>query len=164
MSFEALLQKHLELNVVDGIILPNLKMAGEKEACAFLNEEGRCSVHSHRPGICRIFPLGRLYEDGSFQYILQVNECKKGNRSKVKVKKWIDTPDAKNYDKYIAKWHYFLKDLQKIAREDEEGTAAKTISMYVLKAFYLTGFAAEQDFFEQFYSRLAAAGNLFGLQ
>ena len=164
MSFEALLQKHLELNVVDGIILPNLKMAGEKEACAFLNEEGRCSVHSHRPGICRIFPLGRLYEDGSFQYILQVNECKKGNRSKVKVKKWIDTPDAKNYDKYIAKWHYFLKDLQKIAREDEEGTAAKTISMYVLKTFYLTGFAAEPDFFEQFYSRLAAAGNLFGLQ
>ena len=164
MSFEALLQKHLELNVVDGIILPNLKMAGEKEACAFLNEEGRCSVHSHRPGICRIFPLGRLYEDGSFQYILQVNECKKGNRSKVKVKKWIDTPDAKNYDKYIAKWHYFLKDLQKIAKEDEEGTAAKTISMYVLKTFYLTGFAAEQDFFEQFYSRLAAAGNLFGLQ
>jgi hypothetical protein len=51
-----------------------------------------------------------------------------------------------------------------IAREDEEGTAAKTISMYVLKAFYLTGFAAEQDFFEQFYSRLEAAGNLFGLQ
>ena len=121
-------------------------------------------MHSHRPGICRIFPLGRLYEDGSFQYILQVNECKKGNRSKVKVKKWIDTPDAKNYDKYIAKWHYFLKDLQKIAREDEEGTAAKTISMYVLKAFYLTGFAAEQDFFERFYSRLAVAGNLFGLQ
>ncbi len=164
MSFEALLQNHLELNVVDGVILPNLKMAGEKEACAFLNEEGRCNVHPYRPGICRIFPLGRLYEDGSFRYILQINECKKGNRSKVKVKKWIDTPDAKNYDKYIAKWHYFLKDLQNIAREDEEGTAAKTISMYVLKTFYLTGFTAEKDFFEQFYNRLAAAGNLFGLQ
>lgn len=164
MSFEALLQKHLELNVVDGVILPNLKMAGEKEACAFLNEEGRCSVHPYRPGICRIFPLGRLYEDGGFQYILQINECKKGNRSKVKVKKWIDTPDAKNYDKYIAKWHYFLKDLQKIAKDDEEGTAAKNISMYVLKTFYLSGFAAEKDFFEQFYSRLTTAGHLFGLQ
>ena len=67
-------------------------------------------------------------------------------------------------DKYIAKWHYFLKDLQKIAREDEEGTAAKTISMYVLKNFYLSGYTAEQDFFEQFYSRLTAASNLFGFQ
>lgn len=163
MSFEALLQKHLELNVVDGVILPNLKMAGEKEACAFLNDEGRCSVHPYRPGICRIFPLGRLYEDGSFRYILQVNECKKGNRSKVKVKKWIDTPDAKNYDKYIADWHYFLKDLQRIAREDEEGVAAKTISMYVLKTFYLAGFATDKDFFGQFYSRLDMARNSLGL-
>ncbi len=164
MSFEALLQKHLELNVVDGVILPNLKMAGEKEACAFLNEEGRCTVHAHRPGICRIFPLGRLYEGGSFKYILQVHECKKENRSKVKVKKWIDTPNAKNYDNYIAKWHYFLKDLQNIAREDEEGTAAKTISMYVLKTFYLAGFAADKNFFEQFYMRLEGACNLFGLR
>lgn len=163
-SFEALLQRHLELNVVDGVILPNLKMAGENEACAFLNEEGRCSVHPHRPGICRIFPLGRLYEDGIFQYILQVHECKKGNRSKVKVKKWIDTPDAKNYDNYIAKWHYFLKKLQKIAKEDEEGTAAKTISMYVLRTFYLTPFSADNDFFEQFYVRLSGACDLFGLK
>lgn len=163
IRFEELLQKQLELNVVDGVILPNLKMAGESEACAFLSEEGRCTIHAHRPGICRIFPLGRLYEDGSFQYILQVNECKKGNRSKVKVKKWIDTPNAKNYDHYIAKWHYFLKDLQKLAREDEEGTVAKTISMYVLKTFYLAPYEGGHDFFEQFDQRLFAAKNLFGL-
>ena len=163
LRFEELLQNHLELNVVDGVILPNLKMAGESEACAFLSEEGRCTIHAHRPGICRIFPLGRLYEDGSFQYILQINECKKGNRSKVKVKKWIDTPNAKNYDNYIAKWHYFLKDLQKLAREDEEGTVAKTISMYVLKTFYLAPYEGNRDFFEQFEQRLFSAKNLFGL-
>lgn len=163
MSFERLLQSHLELNVVDGVILPNLKMGGESEACAFLNEEGRCTVHAYRPGICRIFPLGRLYEDGSFQYILQVHECKKGNRSKVKVKKWIDTPDAKRYDRYIARWHYFLKGLQKLAREDEEGTVGKTVSMFVLQRFYLAGYEAEKDFFEQIETRICDAERLFGL-
>ena len=163
MGFERLLQSHLELNVVDGVILPNLKMGGESEACAFLNEEGRCTVHAYRPGICRIFPLGRLYEDGSFQYILQVHECKKGNRSKVKVKKWIDTPDAKRYDRYIARWHYFLKGLQKLAREDEEGTVAKTVSMFVLQRFYLAGYEAEKDFFEQIEMRICDAERLFGL-
>ena len=164
MSLEQLLQKHLELNVVDGIILPNLKMAGDREACAFLNEEGRCSVHSHRPGICRLFPLGRIYEDGTFHYFLQVHECQKGNRSKVKVKKWIDTPDAKRYDSYINQWHYFLKDLQQIAAEDEEGTAAKTISMYVLKQFYLTPFQAEADFYGQFERRMMQACDVFGIR
>jgi len=163
MTLEQLLQNHLELNVVDGVILPNLKMAGENEACAFLNEEGRCSIHPYRPGICRLFPLGRIYEDGTFHYFLQVNECRKGNRSKVKIKKWIDTPDVKKYDAYINIWHYFLKDLQKIALEDEEGTAAKTVSMFVLKQFYLTPFHPELDFYEQFERRLAQACDLFGI-
>ena len=55
-SFEKLMERHVELNVVDGMILPNLKMAGAEEACSFLTEEGRCSIHPARPGICRIFP------------------------------------------------------------------------------------------------------------
>ena len=77
IRFEGLLQNHLELNVVDGVILPNLKMAGASEACAFLSEEGRCTVHAHRPGICRIFPLGRYYENHDFKYFLQKDECVK---------------------------------------------------------------------------------------
>ena len=43
-TFEELLAGPLELNVVDGIILPNLKMTGPEEACAFLDENGRCSI------------------------------------------------------------------------------------------------------------------------
>lgn len=158
MGAEALLAVYLELNVVDGIILPNLKMAGDQEACPFLNEEGRCRIHAYRPGICRIFPLGRIYEEGSFRYFLQIHECARGNRSKIKVKKWIDTPDAKIYDKYISDWHYFLKDLQKKLNENPDSTAAKNVSMYVLKQFYLTPFDESRDFYEQFYSRLQAAG------
>ena len=65
-TIEALLSKHVELNVVDGIILPNLKMQEESQQCAFLNSEGRCSIHPIRPGICRLFPLGRYYENGGF--------------------------------------------------------------------------------------------------
>ena len=40
LSFEELLAEAVELNLVDGMILPNLKMSGEGEACTFLNEEG----------------------------------------------------------------------------------------------------------------------------
>ena len=58
-TFEELMQGKIELNVVDGIILPNLSMSSGTETCAFLNEQGRCSIHAYRPGICRLFPLGR---------------------------------------------------------------------------------------------------------
>ena len=29
----------------DGVILPNLKMQGERECCAYLDGNGRCSIH-----------------------------------------------------------------------------------------------------------------------
>lgn len=149
VRFEQLLSDKIELNVVDGIILPNLKMGGEKECCAFLNEEGRCSIHGIRPGICRLFPLGRFYEDGGFKYFLQIHECKKENRTKVKVKKWIDTPDLKKYESFISEWHYFLLELQgKLLKIEEE--KVKTINMFLLQSFFLEPYKAEEDFYEQF--------------
>ena len=39
MTQEQLLAGPLELNVVDGIILPNIRMTGRDEACSFLNSE-----------------------------------------------------------------------------------------------------------------------------
>ena len=112
VTFEQLLGQKIDLNVYDGMILPHLKMVGEMEQCAFLNPEGRCSIHSIRPGICRLFPLGRYYENGGFQYFLQIHECKNENRTKVKVKKWIDTPDLKQNDEFILLWHDFVSEMQ----------------------------------------------------
>jgi hypothetical protein len=151
VDFQKLLSESVELNAVDGIILPNLKMAGEGEACFFLNEEGRCSIHSIRPGFCRLFPLGRLYEDGSFRYFLQTKECRKEKRAKVKVKKWIDTPDVKTYEKFVCQWHYFLKELGKAGTLE----LAKEASLYVLNQFYIRPYRGEEEFYPQFEERLA---------
>lgn len=155
-TFQALMTDRVELNVVDGIILPNLKMAGEKEQCVFLNAEGRCSIHAIRPGFCRLFPLGRIYEDGSFYYFLQIHECRKENRSKVKVRKWIDTPDFRTYEKFICDWHYYLKDLSGYLKEkaDDAGQEAREISMYILNQFYIRAYDSKIDFYSQFYQRL----------
>ena len=171
VSLQQLLAGHLELNVVDGIILPNLKLAGDSEQCTFLNEAGRCSIHPYRPGICRLFPLGRYYEEDGFRYILQVHECEKQNRSKVKIRKWMDTPDMERYDAYIADWHAFLSKLRaKLEKEtlagassdaaDEEASSqdlAKSISMYVLQQFYLLLYDTSRDFYSQYEARMAAA-------
>lgn len=152
--FEQLLADKIELNVVDGVILPNLKMTGKEEQCAFLNSEGRCSIHSIRPGICRLFPLGRYYDGKSFQYFLQIHECKKENRTKVKIKKWIDTPDLKKNEKYISDWHYFLTDVQKILIKLQNDEKAKKINVLLLQTFFLEPYHQEEDFYTQFYERL----------
>ncbi len=56
----------IQFDAMDGNILPHLCMTGKNESCVFLNDQGRCRIHSVRPGFCRLFPLGRYYENGSF--------------------------------------------------------------------------------------------------
>lgn len=152
-TFEELLQDKIELNVVDGVILPNLKMDGPLEACSFLDPKGRCGIHPFRPGICRIFPLGRVYEGQSFRYFLQIHECKKENKTKVKVRKWIDTPDAKRNEQFILEWHGFLNDLQDMVKKAGDADQVKRLNLLVLKQFYMTPYG-EEDFYSQFSRRL----------
>ena len=154
MDFEGLLQAHIELNVVDGIILPNLKLTGLNEACTFLNSEGRCSIHDARPGICRLFPLGRYYEDGDYKYFLQIHECEKKNRTKVKVEKWVDTPNYSKYKAYILEWHYFLNGVEELLAKESDENFSKQCCMLILQAFYMRPYNMERDFYEQFAERM----------
>ena len=153
-SFEEILQTGwIELGVTDGMILPHLRTDQEpgdgdvdvKGACPFLDEKGRCSVHAFRPGICRLFPLGRYYEeDGNgFKYFLQIHECQKTDRSKIKVKKWLGIPELKRYEAYIVSWHNLLKTCEKATGElsDEQ---QKILQMVMLRTFYQTPYPGEK--------------------
>ena len=159
-SFVQLLEDKNELNIADGLILPNLKMNSETDCCGFLNAEGRCSIHPLRPGICRIFPLGRFYEDGSFRYFLQVHECKKEPKTKVKVLKWIDTPNPGRNEQFIIDWHYFIKDMSERLESAEE-SYRKTVCLYLLKNFYQNPYDENLDFYSQFYERFQEAKKVF---
>ncbi len=157
MTFEELMADKIELSVMDGIALPNLKMAGATESCSFLNSEGRCEIHPFRPGFCRLFPLGRYYENDSFHYILQIHECPYPNKTKVKVRKWIDIPDIKEYEPYVLQWHSFLKDLKAIMGKTQDLTVLKQLNLYTLKLFFMKSYEKDTDFYPQFYERLAQA-------
>ena len=150
-SFAESIGRTIELNVVDGVILPNLMMSGEKESCGFLDQEGRCSIHPYRPGICRLFPLGRFYEEGSFRYFLQKDECPKA-RTKIKLSKWLDTPELSRYEEFVLHWHYLVKDLEeKVSGGGVE--ESKKWNMSLLKLFYFSPYDSSQDFFAQYEHR-----------
>lgn len=151
--FEEMLNNEFELNVVDGIILPYLKM-NEEGSCPFLSQEGRCSIHGSRPGICRIFPLGRYYQDHDFKYFLQKDECVKKNRTKVKVGKWVDVPDYEKNKKFLITWHYFLNDMEALMKEKDDDNFSKQCCLLILRLFYMKPYDYEEDFYEQFETRM----------
>lgn len=163
-SMQELLMKEAELNVVDGVVLPNLKMVGEEEACSFLNEAGRCSIHGSRPGICRLFPLGRYYENDDFKYFLQIGECSGSgesgqiSRTKIKVSKWIDTPNEKANHEFILKWHNLLKLMEKTLQKSENDSFKKELTMLFLQLFYMRPYESG-NFYEQIEERFEKMKN-----
>lgn len=163
-GFQALLEEgKIELNMADGMILPDLKMDTEREACPFLDSRGRCSIYASRPGLCRLFPLGRYYEENGFKYFIQIHECRKQDRGKIKIKKWLGIPNLKAYENYIMEWHAFLNQCEN-ALETLSEENVRILEMYVLRRFYETAYMAadENGFYEEFSSRLGEVREKFG--
>lgn len=143
----------IELNIADGILLPNIKMQADTNACGFLNDKGRCSIHPYRSGFCRMFPLGRVYEDGHFDYFLQVNECDFPDKVKVKVKKWLGIDNLKSYEDFVLRWHDLLAKLRdEIAEISDQSEATKFIVNF-LNVFYKEPYDNERSFYEQIEER-----------
>ena len=154
-SFETLLEKHIEFTVDRGILIPTLAMDKNTGKCTFLNEEGRCSIHDYRSGVCRLFPMGRVYEDGSFYYFLQKDECDYKVKTKVKLKNWLDISDLAKYEQYISDWHYFIATVREyITDEDVNQINQALIQMFFVKPY-------TDNFYDDFYVRLEKVKALF---
>lgn len=163
MDFNGLMEGSIELQVVEGLIVPNLKIRADREGCVFLSEEGRCTIHGYRPGFCRMFPMGRIYEEEGFKYFLQVHECDYPNKTKIKLKKWLGISELSSYEEYINKWHGLTKEVKMILKNTENDTIVKNLNMYLLNLFYVTPYEVVfgENYFgrfkEQFEERLTKA-------
>lgn len=160
LSWEALLEKHLTLKLSGGMVQPFLSMVGKAESCTFLDENQRCSIHAYRPNICRLFPLGRVYEDEDFKYFLLQDACVRPKLEKIKVKKWIGIENYTENKKFLLDWYNVLKALafrMKFVRDPEDQKA-----MYDL---FLDGFYAfdTDDFYKEFYNRLSHVKSALGI-
>lgn len=156
-GFEELMIDKIELRMVDGVVQPNLKIRENGKGCVLLSDEGRCTIHQHRPGFCRMFPMGRIYEGETFRYFVQVHECPYPGKTKVKLKKWLGIPELPRYEEYIKTWHFFLKQVQEIIRGMENQEMIKSFTMYLLNQFYVNQYDIKVDFYSQFEERMEHA-------
>lgn len=162
MSFEELFEDHLEMRPNGKLLLPTLKMNGTDERCSFLNTEGRCAIHSARPNICRLFPLGRVYDQGDFKFFLMVGACIKPKLAKVKVKKWIGIEDYAVNKAFILAWYQLLKALEfrlKFIREEQE---LEAIRKDIIDTFYRMA-PDTDDFYGEFNRLLPEAKKRMGI-
>lgn len=150
VTFEVLISEDgpLELGNYDGIVLPHIKMVETSRedvgACPFLSN-GRCSIHFCRPGMCRLYPLGRIFTQNDDKteigYIILDDKfgCTIRDTDYIKVSEWIGISDNR-YTDFLSKWHQLKK--QEISQVE------------LLRVFYATPYG--DDFFKEFDERVAS--------
>ena len=158
-SFAEMMESVIEIRMVDGLILPNMMMNEETGGCNMLDSDGRCGIHKLRPGFCRLFPLGRLYdENGNFKYILQINECDHPVKGPVRVCDWLGINDLDTYESFVKEWHAVLKDLTEKADKTEDEMIKKHLSWLPVRVFFEPPYDKKADFYKQFRDRLRFYG------
>ena len=160
-DFDKLLGDKILLRENNKITLPYLKMQDENKNCSFLDKNGRCTIHSKRPNICRLFPLGRAYQDNDFKYFLQVDNCPKDELKDVKVSQWINIENYNENKKFILEWYKFIKALTfrlKFVRDEKE---IAHINEFLLDNFYRV--KIDNDFYKSFEELLPKVKNKLGI-
>ena len=160
-DFDKLLGDKILLRENNKITLPYLKMQDENKNCSFLDKNGRCTIHSKRPNICRLFPLGRAYQDNDFKYFLQVDNCPKEELKDVKVADWINIENYNENKKFILEWYKFIKALTfrlKFVRDEDE---IENINQILLDSFYRV--KIDNDFYKSFEELLPKVKNKLGI-
>lgn len=179
-TFEDMIEREIEIRLVDGLILPNLmkctaienggqdsdpegepsekteksdKNDAKGERCPFLNPAGRCSIHAFRPGICRLYPLGRYYTDKGFTYILQKDECSGREKTPVRVKDWLGIENLAAYEAYILDWHDFLNKIREALPRLTQHSKS-SVTQYILQIFFVHPYMTEMDYYPQYEARM----------
>ncbi len=142
------------ITVIDGVITLYLTKDEKYNRCVFLNKDDRCRIHSFRPGFCRLFPLGRIYdEDDSFDYFVQVHECPKAGKTNVQIKEWLGIEEIDKYETFISQWHKTIKRISEYVISTNDEKSVNDINMKMLNHFFLFSYDTTKDFFEQINNR-----------
>lgn len=155
-AFDALYaQQRLALSPVDNLLLPHLNFADANDACPFLLATGRCSIHAHRPGLCRLFPLARLIRDNKVQYLLQIHECPCTTTPKTKIKKWLELPDLERYEVYLIQWNTVLTETRRQLASATGQSELTAITTEFLRKYFFTPYDTTRSFYDQWKQRLS---------
>lgn len=161
-----------------GLLIAHLAtkdLYGGDNICVFLKkkESGyKCSVHSHKPAACRLFPLGRIVEESMkgpekepvVQYVLQEDiGCNKhipvDQRDLHTLEEWI--PDLAETEKAFINFTKFTHEAYKIinlhalAESEKIGNRSKNILYTLMHALLYSLYEYDKPFDEQFKTNTA---------
>jgi hypothetical protein len=92
-----------------GILVPDqdgiLRCVLRKNQKCLFNKDNLCTVYEARPIRCRLFPIGRYFEEGKTYYLLPKEKCIGfDSNKKQSIQEWIINQNVSEYDKMTEDW------------------------------------------------------------
>ena len=144
------------------IPIVRLKPRGSIKRCPLLKDH-KCSIHSAKPAVCALYPLGRAmsFEKGSYNhdgvaggeilYFISPFNC--GDKSETHtVREWLTDFNLPVEDRYFLRWHAFISEVCLFIRKIEGNVSDKlldTIWTTIYQLIYLC-YDTGEDFMTQF--------------
>lgn len=145
------------------IPLVHLLMRGPKNACPFLAEDGRCSIHDAKPTVCALYPLGRIVtskhsgealSSGSENIVHYIMSAQCGSLKKVHtVREWLNSFGIPADDEFFYLWTGVQIALGDVIRTLEEKNVSTNLLQplwNVMYAKFYIDYDTKQEFFPQF--------------
>jgi len=174
---DQVIEKYCETYIGNESRMPvvRLKPKGVNKVCPLLNGS-KCSVHSLKPTVCALFPLGRVMSYGNapedlnlgppneIQFILTTTDCASRKRKQT-VRKWLEDFNIPVEDHFFIEWNNLIFKLVTSIQKFEE----KLNGMHrghdliwggIYKALYLD-YDAQKDFDSQFVSNSSKLLTIF---
>ena len=131
---------------------------GDEKACPFL-KENRCSIHTSKPTVCALFPLGRAMQYGALKgeqerklfYSLQDTDCGLRDQTHT-VEEWLKEFELESSEAWFLEWTDILGKLVTLIHQLEEMLSDKLMQMILniaLTEIYLH-YDQGVDFMQQF--------------
>lgn len=107
--------------ITDGYPGFMLSTVGADQACVFL-KDGKCSVYSARPRVCRLYPFGIAPGDSGqeFRYYLCTDKLRHFGCGSVVAGDWISANISKETLEYLKNEYAILPEIGRMVRELDE--------------------------------------------
>ena len=164
LKIEDFILQYCEIYIGQSSKIPivRLRPVGPTKRCPLL-KGNRCSVHSFKPVVCALFPLGRCisfdndklrggdFNEKDIQYFFQNPGCG-DNRKEHTVREWLKDFDLSTEDKFFIKWQQIVAYLSQFVNEYESRLSEKILDdleNVFLVVLYLD-YKQSDDFYTQF--------------
>ena len=161
------ISKHLKLTITDFLSeyarcycgensklpLVIIKAKPYRGACPFL--KGKCTIHTVKPAICALFPLGRVMDDKSKKLTYVLNETNCGDKKTTQtVEEWLTAYNLLDEEPFALLWQQrlieYAKILDRIFEKLPNGLNGLFEDFLFLGSILYLNYDVESDFMPQF--------------